>query len=58
MSKENEFIAGKNAAVEDIKNKTSRDVSIYPSKYYQDGYTYYMTKSTVKEKKNVIKGGK
>lgn len=57
MDKENEYVAGKNAAVDDLKNRTKREISIYPSEYYQKGYNDHMAKYKVKEK-DIVKGGK
>ena len=56
MNRENESIAGKEAAIDDIKHKKERDLSIYGSIFYTDAYREHMNK--YKKNKNKKKGGK
>lgn len=56
MNRENESIAGKEAAIDDIKHKKERDLSIYGSVFYTDAYREHMNK--YKKNKNKKKGGK
>lgn len=58
MNRENESIAGKEAAIDDSKHKTERDLSIYGSVFYTDAYRKQMNIYKKNAKKRKDKGGK
>lgn len=61
MNRENESKEGKKAARDDIRRKKFRDLSIYGSTFYVNGYNEVMDRYIVnkeKKEKDKNKGGK